>query len=486
MNTAITSGLLLESLVEVGLTEAINTVSITRQHTLQLQFKSDPDNHQFPLDLTTIEVILNFTHTNSYKKTYVWGNFPVTSYAVPGGASYQTLNIDIADQPAGGKIEVIVKFYEKDWVSAVAHKSVNNLENTRHQLLIKQNIKPITAASTYTSYAKFTTDANKNYVWKKNVPTENPIGSIGYSYKDITTNTFITKNISAVLDTPEQGMKVYSKTNGMLQTKYDLLSSKSNDGNLLFDTVGEYVYVRTIDIDSTTNKFQIQPTKNIGKFLSNNVTQFAYYKSGKVVAGLDTSKGVLHILTHLDSTVDDNEVNRYKQAVSTPSTITLKAQTAYDSKTQYLNNPKLLTMSPNGDIIILDRDTAQKPLLRAFTKEGVSNVKYPHFTDGSFYLKQESGISYLDINIESQGFIYILKRDDSGTSGVYILDIYNPASKNPNTPLVSTNSLNCAKIKVDHWRNVYTLNYEAHLKNSQAQAKVLREPTISIWIPPAP
>ena len=503
MNIAITSGLLLESLVEVGLTEAINTVSITRQHTLQLQFKNDPDNHQFPLDLTTIEVILNFTHTNSYKKTYLWGDFPVISYAVQGGASYQTLNIDIADQPAGGKIEVIVKFYEKDWVSAVAHKSVNNLENTRHQLLIKQNIKPITAASTYTPYAKFTTDANKNHVWKKNVPTDNPknytnlyelftitvndpIGSIGYSYKDITTNTFITKNISAVLDTPEQGMKIYSKTKGMLQTKYDLLSSKSNDGNLLFDTVGEYVYVRKIDIDSTTNSFNVPQTKNIGKFLSNNVTQFAYYKSGKVVAGLDTSKGILHILTHLDSAVDDNEVNRYKQTVSTPSTITLKAQTAYDSKTQYLNNPKLLTMSPNGDIIILDRDTAQKPLLRAFTKEGVSNVKYPHFTDGAFYLKQESGVSYLDINIESQGLMYILKRDDSGTSGIYILDIYNPASKNPNTPLVSTNSLNCAKIKVDHWRNVYTLNYEPHLKGSQVQAKVLREPTISIWIPPAP
>ncbi|WP_444930909.1 hypothetical protein ACJJIF_03750 [Microbulbifer sp. SSSA002] len=95
-------------------------------------------------------------------------------------------------------------------------------------------------------------------------------------------------------------------------------------------------------------------------------------------------------------------------------------------------------------------------------------------------LRQQTGkdISYLDIAVEDKGYIYVLMKAN-GSSPEFMLDIYNPDGSvlltEPQT------GVNAAKLTVDQWRNMFTLNYTALLGPGQRT-----EPGISTWIPSTP
>jgi hypothetical protein len=69
----------------------------------------------------------------------------------------------------------------------------------------------------------------------------------------------------------------------------------------------------------------------------------------------------------------------------------------------------------------------------------------------------------------------VLSRTGDGSSVTdYRLDIYQP-----NGPwLARTVGVNAARIVLDMWRNLYTLNYEAFLGPGGRT-----EPSVSTWIP---
>jgi hypothetical protein len=85
------------------------------------------------------------------------------------------------------------------------------------------------------------------------------------------------------------------------------------------------------------------------------------------------------------------------------------------------------------------------------------------------------GVTYLSLNTELKGYIYVLSHTGDGSSVTdYRLDIYHP-----NGPwLARTDGVNAAKIVVDMWRTLYTLNYEAFPGPGGRT-----EPSVSIWAP---
>ncbi len=94
-----------------------------------------------------------------------------------------------------------------------------------------------------------------------------------------------------------------------------------------------------------------------------------------------------------------------------------------------------------------------------------------------------AGVTYLDVAIESKGFIYVLSYiNDGSVASDYRLDIYNPDGTPLNASTSSHNGqVNGAKLTVDQWRTLFTLNYE------QMQGQGGRpEPTVSQWIPSTP
>ena len=50
------------------------------------------------------------------------------------------------------------------------------------------------------------------------------------------------------------------------------------------------------------------------------------------------------------------------------------------------------------------------------------------------------------------------------------------------TPISTTRHVNAARLAVDFWRNIYTLNYEI-LKLPGGGIPPVAEPSVSLWVP---
>ncbi len=105
-----------------------------------------------------------------------------------------------------------------------------------------------------------------------------------------------------------------------------------------------------------------------------------------------------------------------------------------------------------------------------------------HFAGGTSPIMalRDSGattVRYLDMAVESTGFIYVLSfRGDGGATNDYRLDIYDPDGQ----WLSQTVGVAAARLAVDRFRNLFTLNYEA-LRGPRGL-----EPSISEWVPVTP
>jgi hypothetical protein len=96
-------------------------------------------------------------------------------------------------------------------------------------------------------------------------------------------------------------------------------------------------------------------------------------------------------------------------------------------------------------------------------------------------------LTYLDIAVEMQGFIYVLSYSGEGRQvSDYKLDLYDPTgqwlSRTPDTNKdPRATGVNGARLVVDMWRSMYTLNFE-HFEGPGSRT----EPSISTWNPTTP
>jgi hypothetical protein len=97
-------------------------------------------------------------------------------------------------------------------------------------------------------------------------------------------------------------------------------------------------------------------------------------------------------------------------------------------------------------------------------------------------LRDEGGsnVFVLDLSVESKGYVYVLKYLQPSSGAVmpadYRLDIYAPNG----SFLTQVTGLAAARLQVDLWRNVFTLNYEI------VQGSGRTEPSVAQWIPSTP
>ena len=87
---------------------------------------------------------------------------------------------------------------------------------------------------------------------------------------------------------------------------------------------------------------------------------------------------------------------------------------------------------------------------------------------------QDAGTVYLDLGVEGKGYMYVLSYVNGGTAvDDYRLDIYDPQGNF----LTRTTGVAAARLAVDTFRNVYTLNYETIVGPPRI------EPSLSQWEP---
>lgn len=92
---------------------------------------------------------------------------------------------------------------------------------------------------------------------------------------------------------------------------------------------------------------------------------------------------------------------------------------------------------------------------------------------------QSDTVTYLDIAVEPKGYIYVLMVSETSGKPTFLLDIYNPDGSVLLTKPQS--GINAARLTVDQWRTLFTLNFNAVLgPNSRT------EPGVSVWQPSTP
>jgi hypothetical protein len=142
-----------------------------------------------------------------------------------------------------------------------------------------------------------------------------------------------------------------------------------------------------------------------------------------------------------------------------------------------LSSPRAAAVSPDGVIVVLE---AGNNRLQAFDVAG-NAVRFFKKQPRPWFLALDATKSgdtvYLDVAIEHTGYVYVLSYDQGSSPFAYRLDVYAPDQRGT-APITTTPNVYAARVTVDFWRNVYTLNYDELARPGYAV-----EPSVSLWAP---
>jgi hypothetical protein len=146
----------------------------------------------------------------------------------------------------------------------------------------------------------------------------------------------------------------------------------------------------------------------------------------------------------------------------------------YGDTEKLVKKPQSLTISRTGAILILQGESAV-----AVKAYDVSGNPWPFFNNGtaSSFPLDEPDAKWLDIAIDDTEMLFILSYTGTGMmKNDYRLDVYDKTG----TRVFRNTGVPVARMVVDKWRRVYSLNQET-MKNSP-----IVEPTVSVWMPSVP
>jgi hypothetical protein len=225
--------------------------------------------------------------------------------------------------------------------------------------------------------------------------------------------------------------------------------------------------------------------------------KFSIASPGSIVTDLDAravDAALLAQMVKFGYASSDDTTNDYSVLVTTPGKVWLvtdtKSQATFDMRVatddsggthlDVFTAPSLsITVAATGLQWEID-DTANSTRYEVTKPTGSTTltvqqlISYMPLRDA-----RKSNVRYLDIAVEPKGYIYVLFVDQSSGSPVFSLDIYNPDGSallgKPQT------GVNAARLTVDEWRSLFTLNYNVVLgPNSRT------EPGVSEWMPSTP
>ena len=239
-------------------------------------------------------------------------------------------------------------------------------------------------------------------------------------------------------------------------------SSPGNVYNFYLDSQssapGAAYQVRTVKLDATT-PFNLSQTVSWGAFIENLLTAFVVHPKGYVI-GVSYGSSKMEILQLPAAPVADADAPK---AVLTSGPGALPG---------LLKGPIAVDVTGDGVVLVLEQDNTR---IQAFDVYG---NPVPYFANQSPFaaLKEETPTpSYLDMSVTDDGWIYVLSYVNQGSNATdYRLDLYTSTG----TFLSRTTGVNGAKLFVDSWRRVYTLNYETFLGPGGRT-----EPSVSQWVP---
>lgn len=512
LNGAVTAAQLAQTTIEVLSSPFVYETVITRSMDLKVTLTPDERFHKFPdhHDYMQLKVVYDSGSTQPVYTRYL----PATTLSDP-------ITVNFFNVPAGGKLKVFAFFFaangwqsgqgNTDWLRATATSGstmeVNNLMVTTNQI-------PLSKDSKYIHQAKITMVGNKldwqaavNNPPVATVTTPSPfprkeilrLGNvtfaqqpemIGYSWQASglnlspdtennprTNDPLWTVQNMSVLQHPDKGYAIpkvgFTHQPGVA---YNMASADDSDTNFWIDpsnsgfnvdynlSGGYHVRGVKLGFNSPPPSFSTTSNQSYGRFPF-MLDKYIYHPAGYII-GISFTTDKLYRLELLDKPVADKDA---PHAVMSSGTGT---------RDGLIKGPTGLAVALDGRILVLESRNAR---VQAFDIFG-NPVRYFAGTGADkssvLNLKPRANSTYLDISVESQGYIYVLSYTGDGSSpDKYQVDLYKPDGEF----LVTTPNVAAAKMVVDILRNMFTLNYETIQDGAQRI-----QPTLSMWLPPAP
>ena len=255
---------------------------------------------------------------------------------------------------------------------------------------------------------------------------------------------------------------------------YNMLSHGS--ANFYLDTTDPYqLHVRQVTLDPTPAFDSPLSNRSWGVFTLLPDALLLHPAGHLVSISRTTHTMATHRLPDAFMTDAEAAVHLLAQVKSGPGT-----------RPGLMTAPAVATIAPDGTILILeagDPNATPTPIpsrLQAFNL-GANAIPFFAKQSDPYFLAltatpNDQGWQYLDIAAEYSGLLYVLSYNEN--TFLYRLDIYDPTQLGT-TPIATTQHINAAKLAVDFWRNVYTLNYEV----LKLPGPGITEPTVSLWVP---
>jgi len=245
---------------------------------------------------------------------------------------------------------------------------------------------------------------------------------------------------------------------------YDLMGPRDGTGNNFFvDATNEGYHLRRVVLDKVTGAFNRTSGESFGRF-TQPLDSMVLHPSGYVI-GANWSNHKIEVLRVPSNPYPD------------PEAPLARVLSGRGIRAGLMYGPRAVAMSSDGAILVLE---SLNKRIQALDLEGNPIPRFGTNRDQPFVsLADESAaVTYLDLGVEFQGFLYVLSYADQGTTAAdYRLDIYSPIGE-----FVSrTTGVAAARLVVDLWRTMYTLGYAL-----LAGPKGRIEPTVSVWIPSTP
>ncbi len=482
---------LAETTVESMISPFVYSNVITATHDLTVTITHDPnDPAGFPATATHYKVVL---YLNDNATGFV------VDKEMPAGVTTNPIVETFTGVPSGGQVKAVVSLYSDTGWQAGNGSSIDldNLAPTGSSLLnlsvqITENLVPLTASTTYSHKNKLEYGSGK-YIWNQTVAPSatafdldsgnlgdnlgalsgitfhEPTASIGYSWRAAGTGIsdcasgasaqqlHLVRGISAGQD-PEANLQTLScGFNNPTAIIFDLMS-KDKQGYFI-DSRSTKKYLRGIDLSAP------------GSIDPDSGQSYCYFTQD--IDALVIHNGYAAAANWLNSKL---EIMQLPPAPGADSDATAASPISGKGfREGLLNGPIALAVSSTGALLVLETVNER---VQAMDFQG--NPMQIFSSNTSYFMNlrtQTSTVTYLDLGVEFTGYLYVLYYRDNGSSpNDYSVDIYTPQGDY----LTSTIGVAAARLVLDYWRNMYTLNYE------KISGLVGAEPSVSQWIPSTP
>ena len=303
--------------------------------------------------------------------------------------------------------------------------------------------------------------------------TVNAAGYVGYAWRGNSAGVTDcygggqsdTAQIANLNTDPGNAQMGYAAVACGLQNKpkltYSLLTHSTS--NYYLDTTNQVV--RQVQLDPYPPLFADPRSNQAWGAFNLESTALLLHPTGKLIS-INEANHKLETLTPAAMAMSDADAKATRLALM---------HSGQGSRPGLLQQPVAAAISPDGVVLVLEQMNNR---IQAFDT-GANAVPFFSKQNRPYWLDLTATASgntvYLDLAVEYTGFLYVLSYDNG--SNIYRLDIYHPDQPGA-APISTTQNVNAAKLTVDFWRNVYTLNYEV-LQSPAGNA----EPSVSLWVP---